>query len=201
MLFNIHNTLQLVQKPAVNLCELPNVINCVTRLESLREKCGMLIQPREKKVLWIGETHLHLQCQVTMQRLKELFFLKTYWVTSKFMIYDLSGCSVQSSPLTEWVIWGTWGAIQRRSSSKGFQREAIMCGSGKDSHVHSFTLPSISSANHGISHPPGCYEGWFWRGCCGVWHTKTKWISVSWQLLKEAPVGPKGNQSCSTPSC
>ena len=29
---------------------------------------------------------------------------------------------------------------------------------------------SISYADHGVAHPLRCPEGWFWRGCHGMWH-------------------------------
>ena len=38
---------------------------------------------------------------------------------------------------------------------------------------------SIPSADHGVAHPPRCPEGWFWRGCCGVWHARTMQVSDS----------------------
>ena len=31
----------------------------------------------------------------------------------------------------------------------------------------------------------------FWRGCCGVWHSRTMQISASWQLPEEVPVDPQ----------
>ena len=49
---------------------------------------------------------------------------------------------------------------------------------------------SISSADHGVAHPPRCCEGWFWRGCRGVWHARTMQVSVSWQSPEEVPVDP-----------
>ena len=41
---------------------------------------------------------------------------------------------------------------------------------------------SISSAD-----PPRCPEGWFSRGCRGVWHARTTQDSVSSQLPEEVP--------------
>ena len=59
---------------------------------------------------------------------------------------------------------------------------------------------SISSDNHDIAHPLRSPEGWFWRGCHGVWHAHTMQVSISWQLPEEAAVDPKGSWSCSAPS-
>ena len=44
---------------------------------------------------------------------------------------------------------------------------------------------SISSADHGVAHPPRCPEEWFRRSCRSVWHTQTMQASVSWQLPDE----------------
>ena len=59
---------------------------------------------------------------------------------------------------------------------------------------------SISSANHSIAHPPRCPEGWFCRGCHGIWHVRSMQVSLSWQLPEEVPVDPVGSWSCCTPS-
>ena len=59
---------------------------------------------------------------------------------------------------------------------------------------------SISSADHGVAHRPSCSEGWFWRGCRGVWHVWTMQVSASLQLSEEVPVDPQGGWSCSAPS-
>ena len=90
--------------------------------------------------------------------------------------------SDQFSPLTHWVVGGgegTWGMIQQRFSS------SLFCGRPLDAVLawaHTFTLwccPSvISSADHGIAHPPRWHEGWL-RGCLGVWHARTMQVSVS----------------------
>ena len=50
---------------------------------------------------------------------------------------------------------------------------------GVGRHVHSLML-SISSADHGVAHPPWCTEGWFCRGCRGVGHARAMQVSVSW---------------------
>ena len=98
---------------------------------------------------------------------------------------------VQFSPLTNWVIGGTWEMIQHRSSSSLFCRTplwAVLAIAGM------FTLwccpSSISSANHGVAHPPKCPKEWFWRGCHGVWHARPMQASISWQLPEEVPVDP-----------
>ena len=36
---------------------------------------------------------------------------------------------------------------------------------------------SIASADQGVAHPPRCPEGWFWRGCRGVWLARTMHVS------------------------
>ena len=75
--------------------------------------------------------------------------------------------SVQFSSLTDWVVGGTKGSIQQRSSSSLLCRRrplwAVLAEAGM------FTLwccPStISSADHSVAHPPRCPEEWFWRAC------------------------------------
>ena len=37
---------------------------------------------------------------------------------------------------------------------------------------------SIFSADHGVTYSPGCHEGWFWRGCRGMWHARTMQSSL-----------------------
>ena len=49
-------------------------------------------------------------------------------------------------------------------------------------------------------YPPRCPEGWFRRGCRGVWHARTMRVSLSCQLPEEVPVDPQGSWSCSAPS-
>ena len=55
---------------------------------------------------------------------------------------------------------------------QSFLQEAVVSSSGVGKDVHSLILlgdaSSISSADHGVAHPPGCPEGWFWRGCHDV---------------------------------
>ena len=79
--------------------------------------------------------------------------------------------SVQFSPLIEWVIRDWWGTIQQRSSSSLFCRRPLWAVLAKEGmFILWCCLSSISFADHGITHPPRCPEGWFWRGCHGVWH-------------------------------
>ena len=60
---------------------------------------------------------------------------------------------------------------------------------------------SISSIDHSIANPQRCPEGWFWRGCCGVWHASTMLVSLSSELPEEVPVDPQGTWSCPATSC
>ena len=90
-----------------------------------------------------------------------------------FSIYlDASG-SVQLSPLTDWVIMGTWWTYQQRPfSTLFFLQGAVVSSSGMGRDVHSLMLfiqHSFSSADHGITRSSGCPEKWFWRGWRGVW--------------------------------
>ena len=109
--------------------------------------------------------------------------------------------SVQFSPLTDWVVGGTWGTIQQKTSSSLFCRRplwAILAWTGMSTR---WCCPSsIYSADHGVASPSRCPEGWFWRGCRGVWHVRTMQVSVSWHLAEEVPVDPQGSWSCSAPS-
>ena len=101
--------------------------------------------------------------------------------------------SVQFSsvPLTDWVVGGIWGTIRQRSSSSLFCRRplwTILSWAGMSTF---WCCPSsISSVHHSVTHPPGCPEGSFWRGCCGVWHARNMWVSISWQLPEEVSVDP-----------
>ena len=52
---------------------------------------------------------------------------------------------------------------------------------------------STSSADHDNAHPPGCSEGWFRGGCCGVWHVRTMQVFVSRHLPEAVPVDPQGS--------
>ena len=81
------------------------------------------------------------------------------------------GYSVPFSSFTHWVVGGKWGTIQQRISSCLFCRRplwAVLAWAGMSTLW--FCPSSFSSADYSIAHPPRCPEGWFWRGCCGVWH-------------------------------
>ena len=84
--------------------------------------------------------------------------------------------AVQFSPLTDWVVRG----IMRDNSAEIFHSflwEALAwAGVSTLGHCPS----SISSADYGLANPSGCPEGWFWRGCHGVWHAQTRQVSVVW---------------------
>ena len=114
----------------------------------------------------------------------------------------LPDSSVQFSPLTDWVIRGTWGMIEQRSSVSLFCRRpvwAILAWAGMSTLW--CCLSSVSSANHGVAHPPSCPERWLWRGRCGMWHAQTMQVSILWQLPEEVPVDPQGSWSYSAPCC
>ena len=111
--------------------------------------------------------------------------------------------SVQFSPLTDWVIGGTWGTIQQRSSFNLFFRRPL-CAVLKSAdmfHFLMFSPSSISSADRGITHPRRWAEGRFWRGCHGVWHAWTMQVSISWQLQEQYSEDQQRSWSCSAPSC
>ena len=70
---------------------------------------------------------------------------------------------------------GTWGMIQQRPSSSLFCRRALWA-------VLAWAEMStlyISSAHHSITNPQRCPEGWFWRGCRGVWHASFCLLTVA----------------------
>ena len=112
--------------------------------------------------------------------------------------------SVQFSPLIVWVVGGTRGTIQQRFSSslscRRPLRAVLASWTGPGMSTLGYCPPRISSADHAVTHPPNCPEGWFWRGCCGVWYARTMPVSVSWHLPEEVPVAPQGYWSCSAPS-
>ena len=96
---------------------------------------------------------------------------------------------------------GSWWTTQQRSFSSISCRRplwAVLAWAGMSTF---WCCPSsISSADHGIAHPARCPEGWFWRGCRGVWHVRIMQVSFSWQLPEAVPVDPQGSWSCSAPS-
>ena len=74
--------------------------------------------------------------------------------------------SVQFSPLTDWVVGGTWGTIQQRSSSSLSWRKYLWAALAWSGMSTLWCGPSsTSSADHGVVHPPRCPDGEFWRGC------------------------------------
>ena len=100
--------------------------------------------------------------------------------------------SVQFSPLTDWVVGGTW------SSSLYCRRPLWAVLAWADMSTLWCSPSSICSADHGVAHPPRCQEGWFGRGCRGVWHAWTMQVSVSSQLPEEVPVHLHGSWSRSS---
>ena len=80
---------------------------------------------------------------------------------------------VQFSRLTDWVVEGTRGTIKQRSSSRLFCRRPLWAVlASADMSTLWWCPSSISSADHCVAHPLRCPEGWFWRGCRGVWHAQ-----------------------------
>ena len=69
---------------------------------------------------------------------------------------------------------------------QSFLQEDTVSSSRMARDAHSLML----SIQHFVCRPRRP-EGWFWRGCCGVWHARAMQVSVSWQLSKEVPVGPQ----------
>ena len=86
-------------------------------------------------------------------------------VTTCFMtIWDV----LQFNALTDWVTGGTWGMIQQRSFSSLFCKRPLCAGlAWADMSTICCCPSSISSADHGVAHPPWCPEGWFWKGYRG----------------------------------
>ena len=96
--------------------------------------------------------------------------LKKEWALIRAVFDYGSHCSVQVIPLTDRVVGGTWGTIKLRSSSGLFWRRPLWAVLAQAGMSTLWWCPSsISSA----AHPPTCPEGWFWRGCRGLWHART----------------------------
>ena len=94
----------------------------------------------------------------------------------------------------------TWGTIQQRSSSSLFCRRPLWAVLAWAQIASLRCCPSsISCDNHGVSHPPRCPVGWFWRGCHGMRRVWTMQVLVSWQLPEDIPWNPQGSWSCSAP--
>ena len=80
--------------------------------------------------------------------------------------------SVQFSPLADWVI---------RRDMKDDSAEILFQSFLQEAVVSLWCCPSImSSTDQGITHPPRCPKGWFWRGCCGVWRVRTMRVPSLW---------------------
>ena len=127
------------------------------------------------------------------------YFIFLYYIPSWLSVWTYQFSSVQS--FNQSGHQGTQKMIQQRFSSSLFCRRplwAVLAWAGM------FTLwccpARISTADNSVTHPPRCPEGWFWRGCCGMWHALTMQVSVSRQLPEEVPVDPQGSWSCSAPS-
>ena len=110
--------------------------------------------------------------------------------------------SVQTSPLTNWVVEATWPTIQQRFPSSTFLHEALVSSSGMGRDVHAL----IVSVQHLLCRPrrrPSSKVPWgmVLTDCRGAWHDRTVRVSVSWQLPKEVPVDPQGSWCCSSSSC
>ena len=142
----------------------------------------IVYQPEGCWGLWAVESPL-LRSRAT----KVLPFTTWKWRKQPYKLhYTLS--SVQCNPLTDWVVGGTRRTILQRSSS------SLFCGGPLWEDLARagvstlwFCPSSISSADHDVAHPSRCPDGWFWRGCRGVWHARTMQVSVSWRksfLLK-----------------
>ena len=84
---------------------------------------------------------------------------------------------------------------------QSFLQEAIVSSSGMGRAVHSLMLSIQHFFCRSRHRPPSRWpEGWFSRGCRGVWHARTMQVSVSWQLPEEVPVNLQGRWSCSPAS-
>ena len=96
--------------------------------------------------------------------------------------------SVQFTPLNDWVAEGTWRTIQGKKtpnflpvfSARG-RHEQFRHGQGRPLFVVVQTASPLPAAML------PALQGWFWRGCRGVWHVRTMRVSVSWQLPEAVP--------------
>ena len=84
--------------------------------------------------------------------------------------------TVQVSLLTNWLLGGGHEGYPLSVFSAGGPCEQFWHGRGMSTLCRCSS--SISSADHGVAHPPRCPEGWFWRGCHGVGHARTMQASV-----------------------
>ena len=91
---------------------------------------------------------------------------------------------------------GGTGTIQQRSSSSLFYRRPLWAVLAWARMSTLWCCPSsISSADHGVARLSTSPEGWFWRGCRGVWHVRTMQCSAFWQLAVRVPEDPQGSWS------
>ena len=135
---------------------------------------------------------------------KTLYILQFLGLVNTGVFYDfqhgLHSCSVQFSSLTDWVIGGTSGAFQQRSS-KSFLQQAAVSNSTKGRDVHSLML----SSQHFL-----CQQQWYpssrvpWRIVLErlLWPI-TCLNHASFCLLtvaRRGSCGPTGRWSCSTSS-
>ena len=158
----------------------------------------------ERRFLAVGRTFKDMFWLVASWTLDSCGVLAGETFISPSMVYhrcSVQFVSVQFSLLADLVVGGIWGTIQQRSSSSHFCRRPLCAVLAWAAMSTLWCCPSsISSANHGVAHPPRCPKGWFWRSCRGVWHARTMQISVSWQLPEEVPLDPQGRWSCPAPS-
>ena len=97
-------------------------------------------------------------------KLSSEFNVSTIWRNPSTKSTWKSGISVQVSLLTDWAIERTQGTIQWRSSSGLFYGRplcTVLAWAGMSTLRR--CPPRIFSATSGITHPPRCPEGWFWR--------------------------------------
>ena len=101
-----------------------------------------------------------------------------FWTKGKMVHFhwwreiSASVSSVQFSPLTDWVVGGTRGAIQQRFSSSLFCRRRLWVVLAAARMSNLWCCPfSIFSADHGVAYPPRCpwrmfFERLSWRVTC-----------------------------------
>ena len=99
-----------------------------------------------------------------------------------FMDYKYTLSSIQS---LDWSSHGG-GGWRKRDDSPDISSFSLFCGRplrAIPAWAGTSTLwrcpSSISSADQGVARPPRCPEGWFWRGCRGVWHARMMHAQVA----------------------
>ena len=86
---------------------------------------------------------------------------------------------------------GIWRTIQQRSSSSLFFWRPLWAVLARDGTSTPWRcLFSISSADHGVTHPPRCPKGWFLSGCRGAWHARAMRVFRLLTFVSRNPVGP-----------